>query len=42
MDVDYSWNNGLATILDNSYSKINLNEIELYINGTYSQVSINH
>ena len=41
MDVDYSWNNGRATILYNSYSKINSDEIEVYINGTKTEVSIN-
>ena len=40
MDVDYSWDNGFATILDNHYSKINSNEIEVYINGTKTEISV--
>ena len=38
MGVDISWHDGLTTILDNS--EIKPNEIELYINGTYSSLNI--
>ena len=40
MDVDMDWKNGLTTILYNYRPKIQLNEIEVYINGTYTQVTI--
>ena len=40
MNVDNSWNNGLAHILDNSRAKIKSDEIEVYINGTNTQVNV--
>ena len=40
MDVDYSWNNGYADIFDNIDSNIKSDEIDVYINGTYAQVSV--
>ena len=40
MDVDYSWNNGYANIFHNMESKIKSNEIDVYINGTLVQVSV--
>ena len=40
MDVDYSDNNGYCRLFDNVNSKINSNEIEIYINGTKTEVSV--
>ena len=40
MDVDMDWNNGLTTILYNYETKIQSSEIEVYINGTYTPVTI--
>ena len=42
MDVDLDWNGGLATILYNYYAKIKLNEIDVYINGTKSEVTVDN
>ena len=39
MDVDYSWNNGLATILYTGDTNIELNELDVYVNGTLVQVT---
>ena len=40
LDIDYEWNNGYETILCNSYTGIKQNEIEVYINGTKTEVSV--
>ena len=42
LDVDYSYNNGYCTILYNYYSGIKQNEIEVYINGTKTEVSVSN
>ena len=42
LDIDYDWNNGYETILYNSKTGIKQNEIEVYINGSKTEVSFDN